>query len=100
MFLRHKRNYKLKEILEGKFFKKLQISSEEQEDSQQKKQLSSRCLAAPLSRRKLPVNKKSKLHAKTKSNDGAPSTLVNIFVNLQKVPGGGKTHPAFYFSRW
>lgn len=32
-------------------------------------------------------DKKGKLDAKTESNDGAPSILVNIFVNLQKVPG-------------
>lgn len=48
----------------------------------------------------MPVDKKSKLDAKTESNDGAPSALVNIFVNLQKVPGEKKTHPAFYFLRW
>jgi len=34
------------------------------------------------------VDKKSKLGARTASIDEAPSTLVNIFVNLQKVPRG------------
>lgn len=43
------------------------------------------------------MDKKSKLDAETESNDGAPSALVNIFVNLQKVPGEKKTSSSFLF---
>lgn len=41
--------------------------------------------------------KNGKLGAKAEGNDGAPSTLVNIFVNLQKVPGGKKTSSSILY---
>lgn len=86
----------LKKRMKGKKGNKDQQKKKEEYD-QKNKWIPQRCLTAPLSRRQLPVDKISKRDAKTESNDRAPRNFVNIFVNLQKVPGGKKKSSSFLY---